>query len=610
MAVLAVAISTAPAPGLEWQSVSRIEATEGFQPRALAIDDSNAAYLLEARTGPKTGEIGQIRSAVAADSAVLAEKLDLGRGRQALFAWRGRCYLAATPRIRIIEPSRDGEPAAIRTLDPIFELKQETDAGGFGGLAVGPDGRIYGSFSGGAITGIAESPGSRNVVFRFEPDGSGFEIVHRGLNQPSAPIFDDLGGSRLVDAGSDGRNGARILRLLDGGFGAKGELVPKLAQALPEGAAVGRFDRGSGVMFSLAREAGGGSPKLVWQPHRADSKQDMAPDPGSLLEAAQAIDLTSDWNGTPHLLIMRGGEEPRTMEILAFGKPADGPDAAGKLATIYDYYDDPDQEDGLDLLDLIADPERRIRWQAAWALSRRNKGLALLNHSLSRGEPLSHRAALGAIGVIARRGMGVPVPGDDQDFSPLPKDELARKAAQIISGLLGHPDPEVRVRALQTLGSARRPAGLIPFPKILADPDQTVRDETLLAAGRLRWRALATSIRTARSQGGGALDTERLADALDALHPPEQLPIYSRQSDLQLRLAAVLTLKRHAHPSLASFVFDTDPEVAAAAVLAIDSGQVSQAFGAVAKRLSQASIEEWPVAARQAAERCAKAAGG
>ena len=93
-------------------------------------------------------------------------------------------------------------------------------------------------------------------------------------------------------------------------------------------------------------------------------------------------------------------------------------------------------------------------------------------------------------------------------------------------------------------------------------------------------------------------------------HPPEQLPIYSRQSDLQLRLAAVLTLKRHAHPSLASFVFDTDPEVAAAAVLAIDSGQVSQAFGAVAKRLSQASIEEWPVAARQAAERCAKAAGG
>jgi hypothetical protein len=209
--------------------------------------------------------------------------------------------------------------------------------------------------------------------------------------------------------------------------------------------------------------------------------------------------------------------------------------------------------------------------------------------------------------VIARRGAGAVVPGDDQEFAPLPKDDLARKAAGIVAGLLTHQDPDVRIQALRTIAAARRPAGLIPFPAMLCDPDATVRNETLLAAARLRWRALIGSLGSARSQGGQAVDTARLADALDAIHTPEQLPIYGRYDDQQMRLAAVEALRRRNHAALASFVFDSDPEVAATAVLAIDSGQVSQAFDAVARRLAQASIGDWPAAAQQAAERCVNA---
>ncbi len=101
-----------------------------------------------------------------------------------------------------------------------------------------------------------------------------------------------------------------------------------------------------------------------------------------------------------------------------------------------------------------------------------------------------------------------------------------------------------------------------------------------------------------------ALDTARLADALDAIYPPEHLPIYGRNSNQQLRLAAVKALQRHGHEGLAGFVFDSDPEVASVAVLGIDRWQLDELFGTVATRVSRGSIEEWSPEARQAAQRC------
>jgi len=615
-ALAATVIFTGSGPSLaapEWRSILRVEAPDGHRPRALGFDETNAVYWLEARIEPDGRALGRIRSRAGdsdADPVLVADQLPLKSGRCALLAWRGRCFLAAPPTIRIIETG-DGESATVSNLDPTFTIARGHREAGFGGLTIAPDGRIYGSFSGVTVQGIEATPGVQNAVFRFEPDATGFELVHRGLTQPSAPIFDDIGRSRLIDHVDGKPAGARIMRLLDGGFGATGKPFAVEGAILPELAASGQFKAADGWLFSLARTAKAGPVSLVWQPQSAAKTDAPAPDPGSLLEGAQIIDLASDWNGVPHLMVFRpgGSSAPGGIEVLAFREPGDPVPAEEKLAEIRSHFDIPAPKDGTGLLKFLSDPERRIRRHAAWALSRRPEGLTLLQHVLGKGEPLSLHAALAGVGVIARRGAGAAVPGDDIGFAALPKDDLARQAAEVIGAFVTHSRPEVRVQAMQALGSARRPAGLIPFEIMLADSEQSVRDETLLAAGRLRWRALVSSMKTARARGGGALDTGRLADALDGIHPPEQLAVYSRYGDKQLRLAAVEALRRHGHASLANFVFDSEPEVAAAAVVAIDQWRLRQAFATVATRLSQGSIDDWPLAARQAAERCALAAG-
>jgi len=589
--------------------VLRIDIEENARPRALGFDESGATYWLESREdGANGGNLGRIRRQAAGPAGkaeLVADGLVLKPGRCALLGWRGLCFLAAPPAIRLIEVDRDGGPAMIESLDPTFEVAQEQDAAGFGGLGMAPDGRVYGSFSGGTAHGVGEAPGTGNAVFRFEPDGSGFELVHRGLLRPSAPVFDDLGRARLIDRVDGKEPGIRWLPLLDGAFGGGGgKPFPSDGVALPEAAATAGFE----LVFWLTREPDGGAARLAWGTPGASLPGDPEPDPAPLIEGAKIIDLASDWNGVPHLLIFRdrADGEPKTIEILAFGgAQADAP-AAESLKTINAHFDDPKREDVTDLLDLLSDPERRIRWQAAWALSRNRTGLTLLNHAIAKGDAPSLHAALAGIGVIARRGAGAAVPGDDRGFSPLPRTELARQAAVAVSGLLANPAPELRAQALRILGGAHRPAGLIPFSAMLADPDPGVRNDALLAAGHLRWQALVSTLETARSKGGLALDTARLADALAAIYPPEHLPIYGRRnSNQQLRLAAVEALQRHGHEGLAGFVFDSDPEVASAAVLGIDRWHLDKVFGVVAARVSQGSIEEWSPEARQAALRCA-----
>jgi hypothetical protein len=588
-----------------WRSVARVEIQQGHRPLALGFDESHTAYWLQSRSGAEGELLGQIRSRPAtpgAEATIVADGLPLKPGRSALLAWRGLCFLAAPPTIRVIDLDREGNSAVVRTADPVFAIGRGRTGAGFGGLSIAPDGRIYGSFSGGTVTGIEDAPGNQSGIFRFEPDASGFEMVHRGLVEPSAPMFDDLGGARLLDRLDAKGPGARRLSLLDSGFGSAGKPLDLEGIMLPEAASSGH-----GWLFTLARATPQSPPALAWHKLGSSAKGTPAPPAELLPEGSRVIDLSSDWNGVPHLLVSQPGtgDSPGMLEILRFAGPEEGPGAEDALAAVRNHFDDPQQEDGTALIDLISHPERRIRWQAAWAMSRRPDGLLMLEHAFGKGEALAQHAALASMGLVARRGAGAFVPGDDLEFGNLPMDDYGRVAVQKIAPQVTHPDSRIRVHALRVLGSARRPSGTIPFEKMLADPKQSVRDQTLLAAGRLKWKALVSSMKTARARGGGALDTARLADALAGIHEPAQLAVYSRQGDRQLRLAAVEVLRQHGHPALASFVFDPDAEVASNAVLAIDERHVEKGFTVVAKRLAQGPVDDWPQAARHAAKRCA-----
>ena len=90
------------------------------------------------------------------------------------------------------------------------------------GFTLGPDGRIYGTmgdrgFSLVTKEGVAYDYPNQGAVFRFEPDGSGFEIFHTGLRNPKEIAFDALGNAFTVDNNSDQGDAARVVYLVEGG---------------------------------------------------------------------------------------------------------------------------------------------------------------------------------------------------------------------------------------------------------------------------------------------------------------------------------------------------------------------------------------------------------
>jgi hypothetical protein len=223
---------------------------------------------------------------------------------------------------------------------------------------------------------------------------------------------------------------------------------------------------------------------------------------------------------------------------------------------------------------------------------------------MGNGGETARHAALAGIGVLARLGHGLIVPGDDRAFSPLPDFDLARSAAVTLGACLDQPSARLRAHALTLLASAKRPAGLIPFGGLLADPDPQVRDAAMLAGGRLKQMAMLDLLPT--GDDAPPLDPARLADALEGIHAPDQLLFYRNHDDPRLRRAAMEVLLRQRHGNLGHFVFDPDPEIAADAVRGIDRQAIESLFSVVARRVDQGMPDEWPETVKQAARRCAE----
>ena len=139
-----------------------------------------------------------------------------------VFSYMGKTYFACIPKIYILE-NADGDGVA---------EKRDIVADGFGvhislsghdmnGFALGNDGRIYGTIGdrGFNVTtreGRKYEHPNTGAVFRFEPDGSNFEVVHTGLRNPKEIAFDEFGNGIVVDNNSDQGDPARIVYVMEG----------------------------------------------------------------------------------------------------------------------------------------------------------------------------------------------------------------------------------------------------------------------------------------------------------------------------------------------------------------------------------------------------------
>ena len=140
-----------------------------------------------------------------------------------IFEYQGGIYLACIPKLWLLSRA-DGEAVKDqrKALLEGFGVRVSLPGHGLRGLALGPDGRIYGTI-GDCGLNVTTKEGktfaypNQGCAFRIEADGSGFEVFHTGLRAPGGIVFDAFGNPFTVEAGSGMGDAPRLIYLVEGG---------------------------------------------------------------------------------------------------------------------------------------------------------------------------------------------------------------------------------------------------------------------------------------------------------------------------------------------------------------------------------------------------------
>ncbi|MEO8614130.1 MAG: hypothetical protein ABI600_03235, partial [Luteolibacter sp.] len=140
-----------------------------------------------------------------------------------VFYYEGSLYFACIPKIWMLRDTNgDGVADERKVVEEGFGVRVSLSGHDMNGFTLGPDGRIWGTVGDRGLSmvtkeGVKYDYPDQGAVFRFEPDGSGFELYHTGLRNPKEIAFDALGNAFSVDNNSDQGDAARVVYIVEGG---------------------------------------------------------------------------------------------------------------------------------------------------------------------------------------------------------------------------------------------------------------------------------------------------------------------------------------------------------------------------------------------------------
>lgn len=530
-------------------------------------------------------------------------------------------YVAVAPDLwRMKDKNKDGIADEKTSISHGYGIHVGFSGHGMSGVEMGPDGRIYWQigdigFNGKGPDGTKWEYPNCGVIARSNPDGSDFEIFASGIRNTHEFVFDEYGN--LISEDNDGDHPGEKERLVyivngsDAGWRSNwqyGKYRDPENNAykvwMDEKMYLPRFEGQAAYITPCISNFVSGPAGMVYNP-------------GTALGAAyKNTFFIAEFVGNPSnsgihsfRLQPKGatfelGEHKKVVAgILATGLDF-GPDGALYVADWIDGWDthnygriwkvddstgaaDPvrkttktllaadfSQRKEAELGQLLSNPDMRVRLKAQFELVKRQaKGNEIFLQALKQtGNQLARVHAIWGISQLAR-----------QD----------KKYAATLVPVLKDNDPEIRAQAAKWLGDIKYSEAGAALVPVLKDTSSRARFFAAEALGRIKYEPAVQPIIAFLEANNDADAYIRHAGALalSRIGKADPLVALSSSPSRALRIAAVVALRRMAHPGVAQFLNDKDEFVVTEASRAInDDLSIKDALPALANILNTTSF--------------------
>ncbi len=561
-----------------------------------------------------------------------------------VFYYEGSLYFSCIPKIYTLRDTNgDGTADERKVVEEGFGVRVSLSGHDLNGFTLGPDGRIYGTvgdrgFSLITKEGVKYDYPNEGAAYRFEPDGTGFEILHTGLRNPKEIAFDALGNAFTVDNNSDQGDQARVVYLVDGGDSGwqmehqamhtfhrqiglanrppnrwmdekmwelenpaqPAYILPPCAH-LTSGPSGLTAHPGAGFLeseagrFLICDYRGGSSNSGIWsfemKPKGAGMEMSGA---RKFAWGIAATDVEYSWDGRVYISDFLGGwsshEAGRLLSLTAGAGTWQAAEAAGAAKIMKEGLE---HRGSGELANLLKHPDARIRLRAQLALTRKPDALKRFNDATDSTNFLVRIHGIQGLGILSRRGSS-PLPA--AEFSDIPAAKTRAEAEAKLIALLSDKNPEIRAQSLRALADSKK-TNAIPLGPMLADPSPRVRFFAAILAGKQRAIGYYGPVCDMLAENNNRDVYLRHAGIFALEHMtsnPQILTSLVSHDSAAVRLAATVALRRLKNPSVSVFIKDRDPKVADEAIRAVCDNDIIARRPAVAALLDDLSKREWP----------------
>lgn len=560
---------------------------------------------------------------VVQESGVFADGFDdaLDGTAAGVFAYEDHLYFACIPTIHSLPIGADGKAGERGVVADGFGVRFSYSGHDMNGFALGPDGRIYGTIGdrGFHVTtreGETFAYPDQGAVFRFDPDGSNFEVIHTGLRNPKEIAFDEFGNAFSVDNNADQGDRARLVHIVEGAdsgwrmghqvlmsFHRQVGLEEKPPCAwMDEDLWKPESDRHPAWLLPPVANLTAGPSGLVYHPGgdsfpaeqgrflicdyrggaAASGVISFAVEPEGagmrmtderrFVWGLAATDVTYSWDGRVVISDFVGGwtshEAGRIVEV------SDGTSTAEVAGLVAKGFRGRDVGE---LKELLGHSDMRVRLRAQLAMTTTAEGRAALLAVAKEGDGRARRHAIWGLGVVARCGAAVYPDGGVDGVAGAAKAE----AVEALTSLLVDADDDTRAQSVRALGDAGA-AGSEAVAR-LADKAPRVR---MLAALALAKGGIDGDVSPVVRMLEENADRDPWlrhagAEALAGLCRPVDLLALKDHDSPAVRLAAVVALGRQRSDAIVAFLEDPERDVADEALRTIIDFGMSSVYPAV-----------------------------